>query len=176
MGKNVRVAALLALLLAIGGVLAGCGASLDREVVVQGMTLKVPSGWLEVTGEENDESVGTMRYVDTDEDENNAVVIAYDLRPENMGETAEQDIMAKRAWAEGELGATEWEDEEVRSMVIDGAQASVYEYSFEKEIDNISRTYEYAVAYVYSETEHYQIRVIGSAASLDAVVDSVELA
>lgn len=84
--------------------------------------------------------------------------------------------MAKRVWAEGELGATEWEDEEVRSMVIDGAQASVYEYSFEKEIDDVSRKYEYAVAYVYSETAHYQIRVIGSAASLDGIVDSVELA
>ncbi len=176
MRKKVRVAALLALFLAIGGVLAGCGASLDREVEVQGMTLKVPSGWLEVTGKDNDDLAGTMRYVDTDEDENNVVVVTYDLRPESGEETAEQDIMAKRVWAEGELGATEWKDEEVRSMVIDGAQASVYEYSFEKEIDDVSRKYEYAVAYVYSETAHYQIRVIGSAASLDGIVDSVELA
>lgn len=176
MGKNVRVAALIALVLAVGGVLAGCGANLDREVEVRGMALKVPSSWLEVTGKENDDLVGVMRYVDTDEDERNAVVVAYDLRPESMEETAEQDIMAKRAWAEDELGATEWEDEEVRSLVVDGAQVSVYEYSFEKEIDSISCKYEYAVAYVYGETEHYQIRVIGNAASLDSVVDSIELA
>lgn len=63
MRKKVRVAALLALFLAIGGVLAGCGASLDREVEVQGMTLKVPSGWLEVTGKDNDDLAGTMRYL-----------------------------------------------------------------------------------------------------------------
>ncbi len=171
-----RVVVPLVLCLAVGGVLAGCGASLDREVQVQGMTLKVPSDWLEITGQENTDLLGDKRFEDTGEDESNAVVVTYDLRPESMGETAQQDMLAKRAWAEGELGATEWEDEEVRTMVVDGAQVSVCEYSFEKEIDGVSRAYEYAIAYVYGENAHYQIRVIGTAASLDGIVDSIELA
>ena len=68
--------------------------------VYKRQTLKVPSGWLEVTGKDNDDLAGTRRYVDTDEDENNVVVVTYDLRPESGEETAEQDIMAKRVWAE----------------------------------------------------------------------------
>ena len=56
----------IALLLSVGtlavmtmGMLAGCGANLDREVTVQGMIIEVPGNWVEGLGDDNDELRGT---------------------------------------------------------------------------------------------------------------------
>ncbi len=47
MKKKASLIALCALSLTAAFALAGCGASLDREIAVQGMTMKVPSNWVE---------------------------------------------------------------------------------------------------------------------------------
>lgn len=176
MKRPARTAAAFALVLALGGTLAGCDAALDREVTIRNMTLNVPSDWLEITGENNTDLSGTMAYHSADEDEQNAIVVDYDFDPAHMALTIEEDIANKQIQAETEWGALEWKEEETRSLVIDGAQASVREYSFDKTIDGVTRTYDYAIAYVYRETEHYVIRTVGDAASLDGIVDSIELA
>lgn len=76
----------MATIVAIGalsvGTLAGCGASLDREVTVQGMVMEVPGNWLENIGSANNSSRGTVNFVeendDRDEDETgNAIEVSY---------------------------------------------------------------------------------------------------
>ena len=47
MKKKASLIALCALSLTAAFALAGCGVSLDREIAVQDMTMKVPSNWVE---------------------------------------------------------------------------------------------------------------------------------
>lgn len=78
-GRTVAVAALSVL---AAGALAGCGANLDREVEVQGILMEVPSDWLQDTGTGNNDSRGTVSFIeeedDRDEDETgNMIEVSY---------------------------------------------------------------------------------------------------
>lgn len=44
---------------------------------------------------------------------------------------------------------TAWSIDDEETRVIDGAQVTLYQYSFVKEIDNVKRAYEYRSVYVF---------------------------
>lgn len=213
--------------------LAGCGASLDREVTVQNMTLKVPGAWLESPANGNSETSGTVVFTedndDLDEDETgNSLAITYrslagkpaaaaqpgetevvveqegadQVAPEQEsaeGEAAapEQDaepvipsaepkadkveartaaeaIAAKQADLEKKYGITAWSIDKEKTKVMDGAQVTVYEYSFVKDIEGQKRKYESKTAYIVTTDTIFEIAAVGDKADINGVVDSIE--
>lgn len=158
--------------------LSGCGASLDRDVEVAGMTVSVPSNWEQKAASDNTEAAGTVsfeRFSDDSDDPYTAIEIRYERVGEGSPANAEEAIALIRQEAEESLGATEWGIDEEKTEIIDGAQVTTYEYSFNKEIDRVSRTYEYKVAYVFAPEMVYGISVYGDDAAISDVVASIEL-
>lgn len=205
MKKRASLIALCALSLTTACILTGCGASLDREIAVEEMTMKVPSNWVETSDEETSvltisrleaPSAGsaagvaepgaaapsaagpgasvTYRDVDEDnEDERNAITVSYLPLAKSPAKTAQEAIALKQLQAEREFGVVNWDIDKEKSSVIDGAQVTKFEYSFEKEIDHVAKKYEYRTVYVFNASMCYEISVYGSAASVDDVVDSI---
>ena len=178
MKKSIATAtiAILALASALG--LAACGASLDREVEIQGMMMSVPSNWAEHASDENTDDAGVIAYEKFSDDDDapyTAIVVRYDRITEDSPATAEEAIDRVRQEAEADLGVTGWDIDEEKSEIIDGAQATTYEYSFEKEIDRVRKSYEYKKAYVFAAGTIYEISVYGDEASMADVVGSIEL-
>ena len=232
MKKKASLIALCALSLTAAFALAGCGASLDREIAVQGMTMKVPSNWVESSDAEASsldpsrleapsaasaiasapKAVTTnaphpvantvarerrcpftlsvvplcceaylnslrLLYRDVDEDnddEYNAISVTHLPLTSCAAKTAQEAIALKQLQAEKEFGAINWDIDKEKSSVIDGSQVTKYEYSFEKEIDHVTKKYEYKTIYVFNSSMCYEISVYGNAASVDDVVNSIE--
>ena len=251
MKKKASLIALCALSLTAAFALAGCGVSLDREIAVQDMTMKVPSNWVESSDVEassldlsrleapsaasaiasapnaettnaplpdaetagveaadaespeagNGEAAatavevgqpasqtipdapsgvktgGTVMYRDVDEDnddEYNAISVTHLPLTSCAAKTAQEAIALKQLQAEKEFGAINWDIDKEKSSVIDGSQVTKYEYSFEKEIDHVTKKYEYKTIYVFNSSMCYEISVYGNAASVDDVVNSIE--
>lgn len=92
MRKKTPLAVAIAFAMSTFLVLSGCGASLDREVTLHDMTLKVPGNWLQ-----SPEIDGVVSFVeendDLDEDETaNSIVIGYrEFADESQGESTKQD-------------------------------------------------------------------------------------
>lgn len=189
----------ISLLLSVGvlaimsvGMLAGCGANLDREVTVQGMTIEVPGNWLESPDDDNDETHGTVSFTDEDEDldedeTGNSITIGYEKltnenRPSVAMEEAGMPLQSEAAAAlaqrrddlEREYGVSTWSIDEEKSRVIDGAQVTTYEYSFVKDIEGVRRTYEYDIVYVVTPDMMYEIFIVGDKVSASALVDTIE--
>ena len=207
MKKKASLIALCALSLTAAFALAGCGASLDREIAVQGMTMKVPPNWVESSdaeassldpsrleapsavevGQPASQTIpdapsgvktgGTVMYRDVDEDnddEYNAISVTHLPLTSCAAKTAQEAIALKQLQAEKEFGAINWDIDKEKSSVIDGSQVTKYEYSFEKEIDHVTKKYEYKTIYVFNSSMCYEISVYGNAASVDDVVNSIE--
>ena len=73
--------------------------------------------------------------------------------------TAQEAIALKQLQAEKEFGAINWDIDKEESSVIDGSQVTKYEYSFEKEIDHVTKKYEYKTIYVFNSSMCYEISV-----------------
>lgn len=189
----------IGLLLSVGalavvtmGMLAGCGANLDREVTVQGMIIEVPGNWVEGLGDDNDELRGTYDFADEDEDldedeTGNSITISYEKltnknRPsvamEEAGTPMQSEAAAalaqRRGALEREYGVSAWSIDEEKSRVIDGAQVTTYEYSFVKDIEGVRRTYEYDIVYVVTPDMMYEILIVGDKVNAGALVDTIE--
>ena len=89
--------------------------------------------------------------------------------------TAAEAIAAKQADLEKKYGITAWSIDKEKSKVIDGAQVTVYEYSFVKDIEGQKRKYESKTAYIVTTDTIYEIAVVGDKADINGVVDSIEL-
>lgn len=172
-----RVPAIAAAALVAGALFAltGCGANLDREVTVHDMVFKVPENWLQ-----SPEQDGTVSFTeendDTDEDETaNSITVSYRGFDETTpSQEAAEALTAKQQALQRDYGITAWSIDEEKSRVIDGAQTTTYEYSFVKEIAGEKRTYEFTCAYVVTNDGIYEIAVVGDAANIGAIVDSIE--
>ncbi len=210
-----HIAAIMAICVLAVGAFAGCGANLNREVSVQGMTMEVPSDWLEEIGTKNNDLQGTISFVeedkDRDEDETEAAIkVSYhnitqsslqadaksatnDANTQTsasneaesqdetsmtaevpVSKTAAEAIAAKQARLEKEQGVIAWSIDKDKTRVVDGAQVTSYEYSFVKEIDGERRKYEFNTIYVVTPDMMYEISLVGSAVSPDALIDTIE--
>lgn len=210
-----HIAAIMAICVLAVGAFAGCGANLNREVSVQGMTMEVPSDWLEEIGTKNNDLQGTISFVeedkDRDEDETEAAIkVSYhnitqsslqadaksatndaNTQTSVSNEAESQDetsmtaeapvsktdaeaIAAKQARLEKEQGVIAWSIDKDKTRVVDGAQVTSYEYSFVKEIDGERRKYEFNTIYVVTPDMMYEISLVGSAVSPDALIDTIE--
>ena len=116
-------------------------------------------------------------YRDVDEDnddEYNAISVTHLPLTSCAAKTAQEAIALKQLQAEKEFGAINWDIDKEKSSAIDGSQVTKYEYSFEKEIDHVTKKYEYKTIYVFNSSMCYEISVYGNAASVDDVVNSIE--
>lgn len=179
MKKNTFVVALCAMGLAAALALAGCGASLDRDVDVAGMAVSVPSDWQEKVANGNDAVQGTVTYEkfveDTDDEAYTAIVVNYAQPSDGAATSADEAMNLKRQQAEQEYGVVNWLIDDEDTQIIDGAQVTTYEYSFDKEIDHVSKKYEYKTVYVFSTNMTYEISVYGDDVAIADVVKSIEL-
>ena len=125
MKKCGRVAAIVAIGALSLGALAGCGASLDREVSVQDMILEVPADWLEIVEPGSNDARGTLRFAEEDEDRDedetgNVIEVSYYrlsgevAQSEAAEETEEAPPQTAQPDAvEGDSGETVIEDESI---------------------------------------------------------------
>lgn len=159
--------------------LTGCGASLDRDIAVADMTMSVPSGWAEQVAEGNTEAQGSVTYEkfveDADDEAYTAIVVSYEQPGDDTPANAQEAIALKQQSAEEDYGVTEWSVDDDETQIVDGAQVTTYEYSFEKEIDHVSQKYEYKTAYVFSTDMTYEITVYGGDVAIGDIVKSIEL-
>lgn len=188
MKKKRTMAATFVLALLTAGFLAGCGANLDREVVVEKMILEVPSEWLEQPAADNNEKEGEVSFIDEDDDRDidetgDRIVVSYQKLDQTMKDRIEsaQPLSAsakilemKKEEVEKEYGVIAWDIDDEETRVIEGAQVTIYEYSFVKEIDHVRHKYEYDIAYVLTPDMLYEIDVVGDKANINAVIDTIE--
>ena len=157
--------------------LAGCGASLDREVEIQGMALSVPSNWEERADDGNTSEAGRIVYEkmsDDSDDPYEAIIVSYESIGDDSPVDANEALALVQQRVEEDYLVTEWSIDEDDSEIIDGAKVTSFEYSFEKEIDHVSHLYEYRVAYVFAADMIYEISVYGDEVSLADAVGSIE--
>lgn len=163
--KKVFAAAALVAVLA----LAGCSSSsvqLDREVEVGGMTLNVPSDWVE-DGDDtdydfSDHVFGHRSYsYDTDNESERSYISVF-YSNVDLDETPDESIAS--IYGDG------MDYEVVDEPVIDGVKTQVVKYLF----DGNSGTSMYE-AFVYGFDMHYEITVVGDKVSIDDVLETVDL-
>ena len=170
----------LAIAVLMLGSLVGCGVNLDREVTVQDMTFKVPSNWVETINRDNNDDQGYVSFIDEDEklkeDQTaNRIVVAYNkITRESSLTTAAEALADKQTKLEKNQDITAWSIDDEETRVIDGAQVTLYQYSFVKEIDNVKRAYEYRSVYVFTPSMRYESDVIGDGVSESGLVDTIE--
>lgn len=178
MSKKVSVLAACVFGTALVFALTGCGANLDRDVTVQEMTMSVPSTWAEDPDEGNRDSSGVVWFADVDEDKDegdfDAISVSYVSQDADDAPSADEKLAKRQAELEDDQSVVNWDVEDFETRVIDGAQVSVYDYSFEKAIDHETQKYEYHLAYISTPTTQYEIQVYGDAVSLGDIVENIE--
>ena len=179
MKKKLSVILSLIMVLGVSGILTGCGTDLDREVNVQGMNVEVPSEWAETVADGNSEEKGVLYYEEKsddmgDDETANKIIIQYETLDMSEYKTAAEAIEALRLDLEEEYGITYWNIADEDLTIADGAQVSLYEYSFIKEINNIKEKYEGRIIYVYSANMCYTIEVCGDEVDAAKLVKSIE--
>ena len=149
--------------------LAGCSGtgassiSLDREVDVEGLTLSVPSGWVEDGDDYGLESLGSSfgsrtfdQPGDDSEKVSNSIIVGY---------SNEETDMSPDEYALDYFDGIESEKED--ETVIDGAECVVYDAS----VDD----FEMHVAFILDMDMTYEITVIGDAVDIDSVLETVSV-
>lgn len=158
-GRIVAAAAVVTL------ALAGCasqGVELDREVEVAGLTVSVPSDWVEDRSEEYayDYGFGSRSYEsgDPDGDDYGRIDLYYS---ESSNETPESYI-------EGLYG--EGMDYEIEDgPVVDGVQTKVCEYLFEDSDAELTDVF------IYGPEMHYRISLYGGMIDAERILETVEV-
>lgn len=126
--------------------LVGCGAggaALDSEAVVGGMTISVPSGWVET------DHGGTTTFDG----------------PENEDGTVDDAIIVSHEDTDGQTLDSYANDvydgaEELRTRDVDGSECQVYDFNGTD------------VAVVENDGTMYDIMVLGDSVDIDSVLDS----
>lgn len=87
---------------------------------------------------------------------------------------AARALAAKQAQLQEAHGVTAWSIDKEETRVVDGAQVTVYEYSFVKDIGDVRHKYEYSIAYVTTPGMMYEVSVIGNKVRINTLVDTIE--
>lgn len=150
--------------------LAGCGTSLDKEVTVQNMTVKVPSDWAESTTSYS--SFGSNTYVSDDME--SFISIGYD---ENYKTVEEQLNMNKSSIEMDPINGYDWYSTELGNETIESSIVQKYEigYKFKdndgNEHENINQ-----VAFIMTPSMNFDITVHGNDIKLDDVLGTMQVA
>ena len=144
--------------------LAGCvasGAELDREVSVAGMTMSVPSDWVEERDEEYLEDYGfgyrSYTHGDSEDDDFGSISVSY-------AEAESEDDLETHL--EG-LDENDMEYEASDGPVIDGVQTYIVEHLYDGSL------LEWIDVLAFGPETSYQISLVGSQVSVDELLNTV---
>lgn len=150
--------------------LAGCGAQgvqLDREVTIEGLTMSVPSGWVE-DGDDNEfSSIGskygsrTYEAPDSSSEGQNMIAVNYSTTSENDPETADEFME--------EYYSEMYTYEKVEETVIDGSECTVYDVTMD------GAGLDQTIALIYGMSMDYKIYVYGDEVSMDSILETVSI-
>lgn len=156
------VAAAVAVTLA----LVGCGSQgfeLDREVEVAGLTMSVPSDWVEDRSEEyaDDYGFGARSYENGKQEDDDYGRIDLSYSKASDDETPESFI-------EGIYGdGMKYEMED--GPVVDGVQTQICKYVFD------SPGTEWTDVFIYGPEMHYRISLYGGLIDAERILETVEI-
>ena len=160
--KRMIVAAAVAVTLA----LVGCGSQgveLDREVEVAGLTMSVPSDWVEDRSEEyaDDYGFGTRSYENGEPEDDDFGRISLSYSTASDDDTPESFIEG----IYGEGMNYEMED----GPVVDGVQTQICKYVFD------SPGTEWTDVFIYGPEMHYRISLYGGLIDAERILETVEI-
>lgn len=160
--KRMIVAAAVVVTLA----LVGCGSKgveLDREVEVAGLTMSVPSDWVEDRSEEyaDDYGFGARSYEsgEPEDDDYGRISLSYSTASDD--DTPEGFI--EEIYGEGM--SYEMED----GPVVDGVQTQICKYVFD------SPGTEWTDVFIYGPEMHYRISLYGGLIDAERILETVEI-
>lgn len=163
-----RVGVVLAIAASLA--LIGCGAQgvrLDREVTIEGLTMSVPSGWVE-DGEDNeleiiDSKYGSRTYEspDSSSESQDMIAVNYSTTSENDPETADEFME--------EFYSEMYTYKKVEETVIDGSECTVYDVT----MDGVGLSH--TIALIYGRSMDYTIYVYGDEVSMDSILETVSI-
>lgn len=150
--------------------LVGCGAQgaqLDREVNIEGLTMSVPSGWVE-DGEDYEYSSIDSRHgnrtyeaPDNSSESLDMIAVNYSTTSENDPETADEFME--------EYYSEMYTYEKVKETVIDGSECTVYDVTMD------GAGLDQAIALIYGRSMDYTIYVYGDEVSMDSILETVSI-
>ncbi len=144
---------------------AGCASgnrTLDHEVTVTGLIMKVPSSWEEQTSAED-----AVRFAPAD-DGDDAIVVSYE-EGYQAGVDAYRYMLDRRHEDEEQGIDREWSV--AREMRLNEWTCNVYDVKESSATDGEDVTYQRAV--IYGPTATYEIDVYGDALTMDLLLKTV---
>lgn len=156
-------------LLALAGCSAG-GVKLDREVEIDGLTMRVPSEWVE-DGNDSEFGFGSRTYESSDENDYGCIYVTYS-ELEDDDPSPDEDMEDTKEFMENDLDTGDYSYSKVDETVIDGAECTTYEVesTTTKALGEDSKT----IIYVDSMDTRYVIDIIGDV-DLGSFMDSLSL-
>lgn len=167
-------------------VLVGCGGKvrLDRAVTVDGLSVRVPSQWVEKanrrdagkTSNDFTSELGFIPQQRNDEGRYDAISIlsyggAYDN--DTLEDWLERD---KNATLKAPINGYDYRVDMLGETVIDGAKVVKYDISYKCETSGkVEAPYEYHYAWITRPNVTYIILVFGDSVSLDDVLSTVHI-
>lgn len=146
--------------------LAGCGSQgveLDREIEVAGLTLSVPSNWVEDRSEEysDDYGFGSRSYENGEQEDS-------DYGRIDLFYSAASDDETPESFIEGIYGeGMNYEMED--GPVVDGVQTQICKYVFD------SPGTKWTDVFIYGPEMHYRISLYGDLIDPERILETVEI-
>lgn len=163
MRKQVIAAALVGTLALVG--CSSSSVSLDREVEIEGLTISVPSGWIE-DGDDHELDIIQSRYgtrtfekPGSDSNDMDAIMVSYSTTSDN---SESPDDFMNEFYSDSEYKM-------VSESVIDGSECSVYDVDMDG--SNISQS----IAFITGREMEYTIYLYGDDVSIDSLLETVSI-
>lgn len=176
MMRKAGLAAGIAIALAMALALIGCSNSvtLDRQVTIGGMTLKVPSSFVETV---NDGSFGNTIYVNSQytDKKGNGIYVSANSGKYYMQLTVQDHLDSYKETCAEDKNAHDIYANKVSERVIDGAQVVICEQGMQTTTDGKEYKLDSTVAYIFSSKAQYEIAVYGNDIPIDDVLNTVSL-
>ena len=177
MMRKAGLAAGIAIVLTMALALIGCSNSvtLDRQVTIGGMTLKVPSNFVETVDDYTSGSTTNVSYRYTDQ-ESKGIYVSVSNSKYSLQRTVEDELDSFKETCTLDANAHDVYTNIVSEGIIDGAQVTICEEGMQT-TDKGGKEYkmDFTVAYIFNSKAHYEITVYGDGVSIDDVLKTVSL-
>lgn len=174
-----KLLASLLMMASIPALVLGCASSttIDRTVSIEGMTINVPSNWVEDGNDFSLESEGVKNGHKSfiADDYSSGILVSYTNI--TLDKTPEDSVLEAKKSKEGDsLKAKDFKASLIDESVVDGARCSVYEFTYDVEdgkggFSNMKERN----AYIYGQEMHYEVSGFGDISVFDAALKSIKL-
>lgn len=178
MKKKLLALILCAFMLTLSFSLFGCGTSLNKEVSFEGLTLKVPSNWVEEdssldTSSYSDINIGTVNFLETSNaSTGNWMSVSWSNY--NDGKTPDELIKEEEQSAK-EINGKNWHQNKLDEYDLESAHVVLYESSYEMDSRDGTNTFNTQYAFIDSIGMSYEIKVYGDAIDIKDIMDTASI-